>query len=46
MQGDVTSADLQGIVPRAVRALGEGIAARAVEGAEYEVTPPLTGASP
>ncbi len=40
MQGDIdgpNSAELQGIVPRAVRALGEGIAADTTPGVEWEV---------
>lgn len=37
LQGDVSDPDQRGIVPRAVEALGEGIAADD-SGAEYEVT--------
>jgi hypothetical protein len=36
LQGSMSSPDLQGIVPRAVQAIGEGIAAD-TSGAEYEV---------
>lgn len=39
MQGAIDSHEHQGIVPRAVRALGEGIAADTTPGAEYEVGP-------
>jgi hypothetical protein len=36
-QGDVSHPELRGVVPRAVQALGEGIAADADSGAEYKV---------
>ncbi len=38
VQGDVGSTDHQGVVPRAVRALAEGIGADSADGVEYEVS--------